>query len=94
MIISTEAMASNSEMIKNYKGCREKAEKSGKLFILKNNQLDAVLFSVSEYEMLSNFFEYLGSLDETELAKIIDFLPKAVNGKSKIFDPLGVETNK
>jgi hypothetical protein len=30
MNVSTEAIVSNSDMIKNYKACREKAEKLGK----------------------------------------------------------------
>lgn len=35
MNISTKAIVSNSEMIKNYKGCRDKAEIFGKIFVLK-----------------------------------------------------------
>ncbi len=57
MNISTKDIVSNSDMIKNYKLCREKAENSGKIFILKNNRPDAVLFSVAEYERLSVFIE-------------------------------------
>ena len=53
MIISTKTIVSNSEMIKNYKSCREKSEVYGKIFILKNNQPDAVLMSINEYERLS-----------------------------------------
>ena len=83
MNISTEAIVSNSEMIKNYKVCRDKAEKLGKIFILKNNQPDAVLFSIGEYERLSMFMEYLESLDEIDMVKLIESLPKA--GKRKIY---------
>ena len=67
---------SNSEMIKNYKACREKAEDFGKIFVLKNNQPDSVLFSIAEYERLSVFIEYLESLEETEIAKFFESLPK------------------
>lgn len=83
MIISTNAIVSNSEMIKNYKACREKAEICGKVFVLKNNQPDAVLFSLAEYERLSEFIEHLESLEEKDIQKIIDSLPK--EGKRKIY---------
>ena len=59
MKIITEAIVSNSEMIKNYKSCREKAETFGKIFILRNSKPDAVLFSVAEYKRLSDFIENL-----------------------------------
>ncbi|MDF2821205.1 MAG: hypothetical protein K0R15_1646 [Clostridiales bacterium] len=35
MNISTNAIISNSDMIKNYKTCRDKAESVGKVFVLK-----------------------------------------------------------
>ena len=75
MNISTKAIVSNSEMIKNYKACREKAQIFDKIFILKNNQPDAVLFSIKEYERLSMFIEYLESLDEKDIAKFVESLP-------------------
>jgi len=81
MNISTKAIVSNSEMIKNYKSCREKAESFGKIFILKNNQPDAVLFSIGEYERLSIFIEYLESLEVEDIAKIMESLPKEGNKK-------------
>ena len=76
MNISTKAIVSNSEMIKNYKACREKAENFGKIFVLKNNQPDAVLFSLAEYERLSVFIEYLESLEGIDIAKFTESLPK------------------
>ena len=75
MIISTDSIVSNSEIIKNYKSCREKAESCGKIFILKNNQPDAVLFSVSEYARLSALIEYVEALDDSEIAALIEALP-------------------
>lgn len=72
--ISAKAIVSNSDMIKNYKTCREKAEEFGKLFILKNNQPDAVLFSINEYEKLSVFVEYMQSIDEQDFTKALDAL--------------------
>ena len=81
MKLSARAIVSNSDMIKNYKACREKAEELGKIFVLKNNQPDAVLFSISEYERLSEVIEYMESLEEQEFAAVIDSLPKQGNRK-------------
>lgn len=75
MYISTKAIVSNSEMIKNYKDCRDKAEGLGKIFILKNNQPDAVLLSIGEYERLSTFLEYLETLDRNDIEKMEELLP-------------------
>jgi len=69
MKILTRAIVSNSEMIKKYKACRDKAENLGLIFILKNNQPDAVLFSISEYEKVSAFIEYLKTLEEKDIGK-------------------------
>jgi len=88
MNILTEAIVSNSEMIKNYKACREKAEILGKIFVLKNNQPDAVLFSVAEYERLSAFIEYMESLEELDIAKVIESLPKQGARKNYSMDQL------
>lgn len=86
MNISTKAIVSNSDMIKNYKACREKAEDLGKIFILKNNQPDAVLFSVAEYERISIFIEYIESLEEDDVAKVIQSLPKEEIFRKYSFD--------
>ena len=88
MNVSTEAIVSNSDMIKNYKACREKAENLGKIFILKNNQPDAVLFSVSEYERLSAFIEYLETLEESAVAVFFESLPKEGTRKRYSFEQL------
>ncbi len=84
MIFSSKTIVSNSDMIKNYKACREKAGKYGKLFILKNNQPDAVLFSIDEYERLSEIIEYYETLDEEEALKFMESIPK--NGVQKRYD--------
>ncbi len=76
MNIFTKAIVSNSEMIKNYKACREKAENFGKIFVLKNNQPDAVVFSIAEYERLAVLIEYFESLEETDIEKVVASLPK------------------
>lgn len=83
MNISTKAIVSNSDMIKNYKSCREKAEELGKVFILKNNQPDAVLFSIGEYERLSKLLEYIESLDDKDIIKVIESLP--IQGKREFY---------
>lgn len=88
MNILTTAIVSNSEMIKNYKACREKAEEFGKIFVLKNNQPDAVLFSIAEYERLSVFIEYLESLEANDIAKVIESLPKEGNRRNYSIDHL------
>lgn len=63
MIIRLESIVSNSEIIKNYRTCRDKAQSMGKVFIFKNNKADAVLFSISEYEKLSEIIEYIEGLE-------------------------------
>ncbi len=85
MNISTNAMVSNSEMIKNYKTCREKAEKFGKIFVLKNNKPDAVLLSIDEYEKLLVLIEHLESLDEKS---IVESLPKEADKEDQSIDRL------
>ncbi|MCD4712682.1 MAG: type II toxin-antitoxin system prevent-host-death family antitoxin [Clostridiales bacterium] len=77
MNILKEAIVSNSDMIKNYKTSREKAEDFGKIFIFKNNQPDAVLLSISEYEKISELIEYLDGLDDSDLAKIIESIKES-----------------
>jgi PHD/YefM family antitoxin component YafN of YafNO toxin-antitoxin module len=94
MNILTKAIVSNSEMIKNYKTCREKAENFGKIFILKNNQPDAVLFSISEYERLSVFVEYLESLEEKDIEKFTESLPKFGSRNIYSIDNLKVDINE
>jgi len=81
MNISTKKIVSNSEMIKNYKACREKAQSLGKIFILKNNQPDAVLMPIAEYERLSVLIEYLEGLEEKEIGKFIESLLAEVSTK-------------
>lgn len=94
MNISTSAIVSNSEMIKNYKTCREKADMLGKIFILKNNQPDAVLFSISEYRRLSEIIEYLESLDDKDISKVTGSLPKPGVRNNYSMENLQNELNK
>jgi hypothetical protein len=74
MKILKEGIVSNSDMIKNYKSCREKAESTGRLFIFKNNQLDAVLFSLGEFENLTPILEYFESLSDLDKMTALNLL--------------------
>jgi PHD/YefM family antitoxin component YafN of YafNO toxin-antitoxin module len=85
MKISKEGIVSNSDMIKNYKTCREKAEGTGRLYIFKNNQLDAVLFSLSEFEKLTPILEYFEKLSEEDSLTAMNML-KSVTLPHKIKD--------
>lgn len=76
MIILAKMIVSNSDISKKYKICRDKAESCGKVFVLKNNEPDAVLFSIREYERLSGLIEYMEYLDEDEIANILDLILK------------------
>ena len=80
MNIRTKAIVSNSEMAKNYKGCREKAENSGKIFVFKNNQPDAVLFSVADYEKISEVLEYLENMEILDIAALFETLKMRESG--------------
>lgn len=88
MNISTESIVSNSDIIKNYKSCREKAESLGKIIILRNNQPDAVLFSISEYERLSVFIEHLEGLEGQDVKKVAESLTKEGSLKRYSVDEL------
>lgn len=88
MKILTKAIVSNSDMMKNFKSCREKAEAFGKIFVIRNNQPDAVLFSIAEYKRLSEIVEYLESLEDKDIAKFIESLPKEVIKKRYSIDHL------
>lgn len=88
MNIFTKAIVSNSDMIKKYKACRDKAEELGKIFIMKNNQADAVLFSISEYEKISALVEYMESLADFEFEDIMKSLSKkGIQKKYTIEEP-------
>lgn len=88
MRILTKAIVSNSDMIKNYKKCREKAESLGKILVLKNNQPDAVLFSIAEYDRLSVIIEYLESLEDKDIKTFLESLPKEDAKKTYKLEPL------
>ncbi len=72
MKILAKSIVSTSDMIKNYRECRDKAKKFGKVFVLKNNQLDTVLFSFAEYEKYLVLFDYFEEFKEEDLKKITE----------------------
>lgn len=76
MKIMKSAIVSNSSITKNYKMHRDLAEGLGKIFVFKNNQPDAVLFSIAEYERLSSILESIELLDELEIAVIVECILK------------------
>ena len=80
MKILKSAIVSNSDIIKNFKTQRERAESLGKIFVFKNNQPDSVLFSISEYERVSEVLEAMESLNNSDLIAIVDF----INNKKRI----------
>lgn len=79
MKIIAGTIVTNSDITKNYKACRDQAESLGKLFIFKNNEPDAVLFSIVEYEKYSAIIEYAEYLDTNGIAKLLDAIPKDGN---------------
>ena len=89
MKFCTKGIVSNSDMIKNYKTCREKAEDIGKIIIFKNNQPDAVLFSISEYARIAPFLEYLETHDAQEAANALMILPKISSPEESM--PVGLK---
>lgn len=74
MKLTKDRIVSNSDVIKNYKTQRDKAEVLGKLFIFKNNQPDAVLFSISEYDRVSDVLDAIDGLDAEELKQLLQSL--------------------
>lgn len=74
MKILKEGIVSNSDMIKNYRSCRDRAESTGRLYIFKNNQLDAVLFSLNEIEKLTPILEYFETLSKEDNVTALNLL--------------------
>ena len=94
MIILTKTIVSNSDITKNYKICRDKAESCGKVFILKNNEPDAVLFSIAEYERLSGLIEYAEYLEVNEIANILETMPRDRTKKEYVMGLLRKEMDQ
>ncbi|MDP3385995.1 MAG: hypothetical protein Q8S24_02080 [Eubacteriales bacterium] len=72
MKILAKSIVSTSDMIKNYRSCRDKAKKLGKVFVFKNNQPDTVLFSFSEYEKFLVLFDYFEEYNAEDLKSITE----------------------
>jgi hypothetical protein len=71
MKIPKQAIVSNSDIIKNYKTQRERAQAIGKLFVFKNNQPDAVLFSMTEFERVAELLELIDDMSDDEILNIL-----------------------
>ena len=67
--------------LKSYIAGREKAEKCGEIIILKNNQPNAAFLSIAKYKRLLMFVEYLGSLEEKDIAMVTESFPREGNRK-------------
>ncbi len=76
MYIQSNTMVSTTEITINYNECKKKADAFGKVFIFKNNQPDAVLYSIKEYTKISILIEYMENLDDEEVVQFINSLPK------------------
>jgi hypothetical protein len=74
MKIPKQAIVSNSDIIKNYKTQRERAQVIGKLFVFKNNQPDAVLFSMTEFERVAELLELIDHMGEDEISNILTLI--------------------
>lgn len=76
MKVLLRELVSNSEMTQSYRACREKAERFGKVFILKNNKPDAVLFSIEAYERIAKIVERMEDLEDANIKEIIELIPE------------------
>ena len=74
MKISKSAIVSSTDIIKNYKKHREKAESLGKIIVFKNNRPDAVLFSITEYEKVVEIMEAFELLNDDEISHVLTFI--------------------
>jgi len=74
MKIPKQAIVSNSDIIKNYKTQRERAQIIGKLFVFKNNQPDAVLFSMTEFERVAELLELIDDMSDDEILNILTLI--------------------
>jgi len=61
---------------------------------LRNDQLDAVLFSITKYERLSVFVEYIESLKEEDAIKFIESLPKEGSWERETLEQYIKDTQK
>jgi PHD/YefM family antitoxin component YafN of YafNO toxin-antitoxin module len=89
-----EATVKSTKMVENYKACRKKAKKSGKVFVLENNQPDAVLFTAAEYERISWFIEYFEEYDDEEIALVSEFILSKNNKNINSIDYYSESINK
>jgi prevent-host-death family protein len=78
MKIHSKEIVSSSDIIKNYRSCREKAEDLGKIVILKNNQPDAVLIPFNKYEKISSLVEQFDECDQDTIEAFLHQSHKSV----------------
>ena len=69
MKIELRSIVTVSDMRKNYKACREKAQSMGKVYIFKNNKADAVLSSIDDYRKLELVLDHIeGRKEEPDMS--------------------------
>ncbi len=79
MKIELRSIVTVSDMRKNYKACREKAQMMGKVYIFKNNRADAVLSSIDDYRKLEIVLDHIEGKNEEPY--LVDEEMKAVEYK-------------
>lgn len=83
----------SSDLLRKYKKYRRLAEYYGKLIILKDNQPDAVLLPIAEYEKLSGALEETGNFDKDRLVEFLLSLPDIGNRKTNTLAQLKYDLN-
>lgn len=83
----------SSDLLRKYKKYRRLAEYYGKLIILKDNQPDAVLLPIAEYERLSGTLEDSGNFSKEKLVEFLLSLPDMGNRKTYTLAQLKYDLN-
>lgn len=83
MKILPEEIVSSTDMIKNFKACREKTKKLGKTFIFKNNNPEMVLMDIEEYTKMANIID---ELERIEIYTMLEERKKGDTGKRYSLD--------
>lgn len=79
MKILSEQIISSTDIIKNYKACRDKTKSHGRTIIFRNNVPDMVLMSIEEYNKICDIVQ------ELENIKIYDMIQERKDSKAEIY---------
>lgn len=83
MKISDKEIISSTDIIKNYKACRDKTKELSRTVIFKNNSPDLVLLDINEYKRLHDIAE---ELEHIEIYNMIKKRIENDNGKRYSLD--------